>query len=58
MRCVGRRRAELDDEIDGIVIKVDDLEQQRTLGSLHSRPRWARAFKWAPMTRRRGSRRS
>jgi DNA ligase (NAD+) len=45
-----RRRAELDYEIDGIVIKVDDLEQQRTLGSLHSRPRWARAFKWAPMT--------
>jgi DNA ligase (NAD+) len=50
--CVAweRRRAELDYEIDGIVIKVDDLEQQRTLGSLHSRPRWARAFKWAPMT--------
>jgi DNA ligase (NAD+) len=45
-----RRRATLDYEIDGIVIKVDDLEQQRTLGSLHSRPRWARAFKWAPMT--------
>ena len=32
------------------MIKVDDLEQQRMLGSLHSRPRWARAFKWAPMT--------
>jgi DNA ligase (NAD+) len=45
-----RRRAELDYEIDGIVIKVDDLAQQRILGSLHSRPRWARAFKWAPMT--------
>jgi len=45
-----RRRAELDYEIDGIVIKVDDLDQQRTLGALHSRPRWARAFKWAPMT--------
>jgi DNA ligase (NAD+) len=45
-----RRRAELDYEIDGIVIKVDSLEQQRRLGSLHERPRWARAFKWAPMT--------
>jgi DNA ligase (NAD+) len=45
-----RRRAELDYEIDGIVIKVDDLDQQRRLGALHSRPRWARAFKWAPMT--------
>src|SRR3954471_14687 len=45
-----RRRAELDYEIDGIVIKVDSLEQQAILGALHSRPRWSRAFKWAPMT--------
>jgi DNA ligase (NAD+) len=45
-----RRRVELDYEIDGIVIKVDSLEQQAVLGALHSRPRWARAFKWAPMT--------
>jgi DNA ligase (NAD+) len=44
------RRMELDYEIDGIVIKVDSLEQQRRLGALHGRPRWARAFKWAPMT--------
>jgi DNA ligase (NAD+) len=45
-----RKRAELDYEIDGIVIKVDSLEQQAVLGALHQRPRWARAFKWAPMT--------
>jgi len=45
-----KRRDELDYEIDGIVIKVDSLDQQRRLGALHSRPRWARAFKWAPMT--------
>jgi DNA ligase (NAD+) len=45
-----KRRIELDYEIDGIVIKVDSLDQQRRLGALHSRPRWARAFKWAPMT--------
>jgi DNA ligase (NAD+) len=45
-----RRRAELDYEIDGIVIKVDSIAQQRELGSLHQRPRFARAFKWAPMT--------
>ncbi len=32
------------------MIKVDSLDQQRRLGALHSRPRWARAFKWAPMT--------
>ena len=43
-----KRRAELDYEIDGIVIKVDDLDQQRRLGALHERPRWARAYKWAP----------
>jgi DNA ligase (NAD+) len=45
-----RKRTTLDYEIDGIVIKVDDYEQQRRLGALHSRPRWARAYKWAPMT--------
>jgi DNA ligase (NAD+) len=44
------RRMELDYEIDGIVIKVDSLAQQGRLGALHGRPRWARAFKWAPMT--------
>ena len=44
------RRAELDYEIDGIVVKVDSLEQQRRLGALHHRPRWAKAYKWAPMT--------
>jgi DNA ligase (NAD+) len=45
-----RRRLELDYEIDGIVVKVDSLDQQGRLGALHGRPRWARAFKWAPMT--------
>jgi DNA ligase (NAD+) len=45
-----KRRVELDYEIDGIVIKVDSLAQQERLGSLHGRPRWARAYKWAPMT--------
>jgi DNA ligase (NAD+) len=45
-----KRRVELDYEIDGIVIKVDSLDQERRLGSLHGRPRWARAYKWAPLT--------
>jgi DNA ligase (NAD+) len=49
-RAWERKRAELDYEIDGIVIKVDDYGQQARLGALHQRPRWARAFKWAPMT--------
>jgi DNA ligase (NAD+) len=44
------KRLELDYEIDGIVIKVDSIDQQRRLGALHERPRWARAFKWAPLT--------
>jgi DNA ligase (NAD+) len=45
-----RRRHELDYEIDGVVIKVDSFDQQQRLGALHERPRWARAYKWAPMT--------
>jgi DNA ligase (NAD+) len=45
-----KKRIELDYEIDGIVVKVDSFEQQRRLGALHERPRWARAFKWAPLT--------
>jgi DNA ligase (NAD+) len=45
-----RRRDELDYEIDGVVIKVDSFDQQERLGHLHQRPRWARAYKWAPMT--------
>ena len=44
------RRADLDYEIDGVVIKIDSLDYQRQLGALHDRPRWARAYKWAPMT--------
>jgi DNA ligase (NAD+) len=45
-----KRRVDLDYEIDGIVIKVDSLAQQERVGSLHGRPRWARAYKWAPLT--------
>jgi DNA ligase (NAD+) len=44
------KRIELDYEIDGIVIKVEAYDQQRRLSELHGRPRWARAYKWAPMT--------
>jgi len=45
-----QRRPELDYEIDGVVVKLDSFDHQRRLGALHGRPRWARAFKWAPMT--------
>ena len=51
-RCEGweRRRGELDFEIDGAVVKVDDLELQRRLGAVGRDPRWAVAWKFAPTT--------
>ena len=44
------RRDRLDYEIDGIVIKVDDLEARRRLGATSHHPRWALAYKFAPRT--------
>ncbi len=51
-QCVDweRRRGELDFEIDGVVVKVDDLELQRRLGSVGRDPRWAVAWKFPPTT--------
>jgi DNA ligase (NAD+) len=45
-----RRRGELDFEIDGVVVKVDDLELQRRLGAVGRDPRWAVAWKFPPTT--------
>jgi len=45
-----RRRGVLDFEIDGVVVKVDDLELQRRLGVTGHDPRWAVAWKFAPTT--------
>ena len=39
------RREELNFEIDGIVIKVDDYESRRLLGNVAHSPRWAIAYK-------------
>lgn len=44
------RRDELDFEIDGVVIKVDDRSLQRELGVAGREPRWAIAWKFAPTT--------
>jgi DNA ligase (NAD+) len=45
-----RRRGELDFEIDGAVVKVDDLGLQRRLGAAGRDPRWAVAWKFPPTT--------
>jgi DNA ligase (NAD+) len=44
------RRGALDFEIDGVVVKVDDVEQQRRLGVVGRDPRWAIAWKFPPTT--------
>ncbi|MDQ3681332.1 MAG: NAD-dependent DNA ligase LigA [Actinomycetota bacterium] len=44
-------RHDLDYEIDGVVVKVDDLAQRRELGATSKAPRWAIAFKFPPEER-------
>jgi DNA ligase (NAD+) len=41
-------RHKLPYEIDGIVVKVNDLGQQKTLGNTARSPRWAVAYKFPP----------
>ncbi|MBT8241553.1 MAG: NAD-dependent DNA ligase LigA [Acidimicrobiia bacterium] len=45
------RRHELDYDIDGAVVKVDNLARQRSLGSTAKAPRWAIAVKFPPEER-------
>ena len=44
----GEKRRNLSHEIDGVVVKVNDLEIQKKLGATSRTPRWAVAYKYPP----------
>ena len=44
----GEHRHSVEHEIDGVVVKVDDIALQRRLGSTAKAPRWAIAYKYPP----------
>ncbi len=44
----GEHRHDVEHEIDGVVVKVDEVTLQRRLGSTSRAPRWAIAFKYPP----------
>ena len=45
---LGEKRHDLEHEIDGVVVKINDLSLQRSLGSTSRTPRWAAAYKFPP----------
>ena len=45
---IGAQRGDLPYDIDGVVIKVNDLAQRELLGSTAKNPRWAVAYKFPP----------
>ncbi|MCB9665194.1 MAG: NAD-dependent DNA ligase LigA [Alphaproteobacteria bacterium] len=48
IEALGATRHDLPYEIDGVVLKVDDVEAQRVLGFVTRAPRWAIAYKYPP----------
>lgn len=45
---IGKIRPEISHEIDGVVLKIDDLKTQGQLGFTARAPRWAVAYKFPP----------
>ena len=48
IEAIGQMRGTLAYDIDGAVIKIDDLAAREALGSTNKFPRWAIAFKYPP----------
>jgi len=44
----GEHRHDIEHEIDGVVVKVDEIALQRRLGATSRAPRWAIAYKYPP----------
>lgn len=48
IKKIGSLRQSLGFDIDGVVIKCDDLNEREELGSVGGRPKWAVAYKFPP----------
>lgn len=48
IKAIGEKRFDLPFDIDGVVIKVDDIRQREILGATAKVPKWAVAYKFPP----------
>ncbi len=48
VRYYGEHRHDVEHELDGVVVKVDEVAVQRQLGATSRAPRWAIAYKYPP----------